>query len=303
MELRNKQLIIETTNLCDAHCIMCPREKFTQKSQIMDMGLFRKIIDDAVQYDLESLDCCGFGDCFLDKKLFERFDYVKQQIPDIDIFISTNAYHMNEDHWDNILKYVDTLKFSVYGVTSKTHEAVHRGKVKFQPTMNNILGYLDFAKNMPNKPYVIGLYLIMDINKHEQEPWIKCWQPRFDEVFVWLPHNWVGGRSYRGINSKQTSCGRPQNGPMYIHANGMVSPCCFDINKELIVGDLKNQTIEQIYKSKEYYRIKEAHYNKDFQGLICQNCDQTNYNPDVLVYKSNQSREVGQITSNQKKVI
>ena len=56
MELRNKQIIMETTNVCDAHCVICPREKFTQKLQAMDMDLFKKIIDDAAQYNLQSID-------------------------------------------------------------------------------------------------------------------------------------------------------------------------------------------------------------------------------------------------------
>jgi molybdenum cofactor biosynthesis enzyme MoaA len=47
------QLIVETTNLCDARCVTCPREKFTQKPHTMDMDLFRKIVDDAAQYVIE----------------------------------------------------------------------------------------------------------------------------------------------------------------------------------------------------------------------------------------------------------
>ena len=66
MELRNKQVIIETTNICDAHCVICPREQFKSKLRMMDLGLFKKIIDDAVQYDVDSIDTCGFGEAFLD---------------------------------------------------------------------------------------------------------------------------------------------------------------------------------------------------------------------------------------------
>lgn len=269
----------------------------------MGMELFKKIIDDATQYDLESLDCCGFGDCFLDNKLFEKFDYVKQRMPDIDIFVSTNGFHMEYCKWDDIIKYIGTLKLSIYGMTKKVHEAFHRGKVKFNPTMANILGYLYYVKDKYIKPYTIGLYLLDEINEGEKEAWIDFWQPKLNEVFVWKPHNWVYGRSYREIKSNQISCGRPANGPMYIQADGTVSVCCFDINKELVVGDIRNQTIEQIYKSEAYNKIREAHKNNDFAGLICKGCDQTNHDKSVLVYKTNRNRQVGEITSNYKKVI
>ena len=75
MQLKNKQIIVETTNMCDAHCVICPREKYKEKRGVMDMKLFKKIIDDAAQYDLESTDTCGFGECFLDGYIFDRFGY------------------------------------------------------------------------------------------------------------------------------------------------------------------------------------------------------------------------------------
>jgi len=53
MELKNKHISIETTNLCPAHCTICPREQLTQKLGIMDFDLFKKIIDDAAQYTSE----------------------------------------------------------------------------------------------------------------------------------------------------------------------------------------------------------------------------------------------------------
>lgn len=298
MQLKNKQIVIETVNICNAHCIICPREKFTQKPQAMDMGLFKKIIDDAAQYELESIDTCGFGDCFLDNKFFERLAYAKEKIPTADIFVSTTGYNMDNYKWKDVAKYVDILKLSIYGATEETYEAVHRGKVKYNRSMANILGFLNTTEN---KPYTIGLYVVNEINAHEKDEWIQIWQPRLDEVFVWKPHNWIENRNYRIVDkTKQQSCGRPDNGPMYIHADGTVSPCCWDIHKQIKLGDLNKQTIEQVYKGEPYEDLRWAHRNNKFDLYPCQHCDQTNHNPEVLIYKSNQDRQVGQITSNRK---
>jgi radical SAM protein with 4Fe4S-binding SPASM domain len=87
---------------------------------------------------------------------------------------------------------------------------------------------------------------------------------------------------------------------MYIHADGTVSPCCWDIHKQIKLGDLNTQTIEQVYKGEPYEDLRWAHRNNKFDPYPCQYCDQTNHNPEVLIYKSNASREVGQITSNRK---
>lgn len=300
MELKNKQIIIETTNVCDAHCVICPREKFKQKPQAMDMGLFKKIIDDASQYDLESVDTCGFGECFLDKRLFERFAYIREKLPGAEIFVSTTAFHMGPETWDDVFQYIDILKFSIYGATEKTYEAFHRGKMKYAVAMKNIIGFLDYTtEDEMLRPYTIGLFVVTDLNRHEVLPWVEMWEPKLDEVFVWEPHNWIEGRSYRTVDhTRQTTCGRPDNGPLYVHADGTVSPCCWDIHKDIPVGDMKIQSIKEVYRGEPYRKLREAHRDGNFYGYACWNCDQTNFNPDVLLYKSNQNRKVGQITSN-----
>lgn len=303
MELRNKQIIVETTNICDAHCVICPRELYDQKPRMMDMGLFRKIIDDAAQYDLESIDTCGFGECFLDKHLFERFAYVRERLPKAQVFVSTTAYHMTPEKWDDVIKYIDILKLSIYGATKETYERFHRGKVKYDGAMENIEGFLRYAKGKDG-PYTIGLFVQTEINMHETGMWLSKWEPKLSEVFVWKPHNWVQGRGYRKIDdARQQTCGRPENGPMYIHADGTVSPCCWDIHKQIRLGSLVDQSIEQIYRGYAYRQLRDAHNKGDFSGYKCKFCDQTNYNPEVLLYANNPTRKVGQITSNQAEIV
>ena len=137
------------------------------------------------------------------------------------------------------------------------------------------------------KPYTIGLLVIVDSNKHEMDDWIKFWEPKLNEVFVWLPHNWVDARKYRAVDhSKQVSCGRPFNGPLYIAADGTVSMCCWDFNRRLVIGDMKTQTIHEIFHSENFKKLKRAHENRNFKGLLCDDCCQTNPDSSVLLYSS-----------------
>jgi radical SAM protein with 4Fe4S-binding SPASM domain len=267
----------------------------------MDLSLFKKIIDDAAKYDLESIDTCGFGECFLDKHLFERFAYVRKKLPKAQIYVSTTGYHMDPDTWDNVIEYIDILKLSIYGATRKTYEEFHRGKPKYNKTMDNIYGLLAVANG---RPYTIGLFVTTDVNRHEKEIWIERWSRKLNEVFVWEPHNWVLGRHYRTVDTgRQESCGRPDNGPMYIHADGTVSPCCWDIHKEISLGSMQHQTIEEVYKGKPYRELRKAHREGNFKDYICQYCDQTNFDPTVVVFANNPERKVGQITSNKKDMV
>ncbi len=290
-------ITIETTNNCPAQCVICPREKFTQKPGIMDFKLFQKIIDDANAYNTQLISLTGFGDPLTDQKLFERCKYIRKKLPKAKIYISTNGFLMTSDKYNNIIKYMDFLKLSIFGLKKDIYEKCHRGILKYRTVYSNILGFLKKIKGLKEKPHVAGLMVAVDINKHEINKWIKFWEPKLDEVFVWKPHNYGRGRNYRKINrTKLVSCGRPFRGGLYIHVDGQVSICCFDINKELIIGDIKTQTIKQVLNSGECKKIQQAHKVKNFKGLLCENCDQINYDPDILLYATNKKRMVGQKT-------
>lgn len=298
MNLKNSQLIIETTNICQARCVMCPREKFNQKPHIMETELFQKIIDDAEQYCLESLDLSGFGDIFIDALWIKKIKYVKEKIPGINVFVSSTGFSMNKEIWRDVCELIDVLKLSIHGFTPEIYNKVHGGKTEYFRSMQNIEGFLEYSKTKQS-PYTIGLFNVVEENKHEQYDWLLYWFQKFDEVMIWHPHNWIDQRNYRTIDeSKKVSCGRPINGPMYIHADGKVSPCCFDINKRLIVGDIKTESIKEIYEGEPYQKLRDAHLKNNFTDYICNACDQTNYNPEVLLYSSDKNRKVGQIISN-----
>ena len=303
MIVKNKQLIIETTNICDAHCVICPREQFTSKLRMMDINLFKKIIDDAVQHDIESIDTCGFGEAFLDKYMWERFAYVREKLPKAKIFVSTTGFHLDPDKFELAAKYIDILKLSIYGVTKETYEGFHRGRIRHEVVMRNIHCFLEYIKPLQKKPQTVGLFVSTDENKHEQDDWLKKWEPLLDEVSVWKPHNWVDGRSYRPLDrTKQKTCCRPMNAPLYIHANGIVSPCCWDVHERIPLGDMKTQTIEEVYKGEAYNKLREAHSKNDFSNYICKDCCQTNFREDVMIYSSNKEQKVGQLTSNRRMI-
>ena len=215
MEIKSKEIAIEFTNRCSASCEICPREKFTQKIRDMDWDLYRKIIDDVSQYDIKILNTCGYGETFLDKLVFRRFEYARQKMHGARIYVSSTCFPMDASKYADVVKYVDILKISFYGMTRESYEASHRGNLKYDVSLQNILGFLEYIKHRKKKPYITTLLTVTDTNKDDVQPFIDFWTPRVDEVMVWKPHNFAGGRSYRTVDhARQESCGRPFNGPL-----------------------------------------------------------------------------------------
>jgi radical SAM protein with 4Fe4S-binding SPASM domain len=288
-EILNKMVNIETINKCNAHCLICPRDAFKPKLESMDFDLFKKIIDGCIKYNTEVINLCGFGEPLLDTLFFKRCEYVKEKLPNSKIYMSTNASLLTEKYYDSIIKYIDIIKFSIFGMSEETYKIMH--KLNFYKCFINIIDFLKYKENIDTNIYTSGLFVETEINKHERNEWIDFWEPLLSEVYVWKPHNWLNLK-YREINiNNQISCNRPFS-TFYIHANGDVGCCCYDINKGIVLGNLETQTFEDIMESKELKKVQMQHYNNFFDDLICKNCDQTCQSDDNLIY-SNKNRKIG----------
>lgn len=71
--------------------------------------------------------------------------------------------------------------------------------------------------------------------------------------------------------------------------NGDIVPCCFDNNNNIVLGNLKKQSLNEIFSSDVYKKLKACHDSGNFKnsGFICTNCDQRNVKKDeALIYSS-----------------
>ena len=65
--------------------------------------------------------------------------------------------------------------------------------------------------------------------------------------------------------------------------------CCFDYDGKLTLGDLKTQTLAEVFAGDLFKKLVACHMSGDYagSGLICENCDQRNADKgDVMVHNS-----------------
>jgi len=62
----------------------------------------------------------------------------------------------------------------------------------------------------------------------------------------------------------------------FVFYTGEVVVCCYDLKGEYVVGDLRKQTLEEVWNSEKFqsirYRINNAEKNPDAEPEICKNC-------------------------------
>lgn len=290
MKLINSEVRIETTNLCNSHCVMCPREKLTRPQGVMSMDLFKKIVDEVSSYGITNIFLGGFGESMLDPHFAERVRYVKK----FGLFCNfiCNGSRLDSTRAKEIVDAgLDEIRFSVYGTTKETYQKVHHG-LNFEETIQNIENLISLRKETGKEnPKILVFFLILEENSHEAEAFKKEWSEKVDAIEIWRPHNWGDGRNFRQFNgAKRRSCNRPQIGPIQVQWDGTIIPCCWDYDGKMILGDMKTHTLKEILHSGKYQAIKKAHSANAFDNYpFCSQCDQLTDHSDVLVFSNRHS--------------
>src|SRR5687768_1461423 len=70
---------IESTNICNAKCVFCPRDDMHRRQGVMSFELFRKIVDECAELGITHVRVHNYGEPFIDRRLVEKVRYAKQK--------------------------------------------------------------------------------------------------------------------------------------------------------------------------------------------------------------------------------
>jgi len=285
MRLRHPEVRYEVTDHCNAHCIMCPREKHTRAHGIMDTAKYEASIDEVVAMGATQVVLTGFGEPMLDVNLERKIAYAKSK--GLRTYIITNGSALTEKRGYLLLQAgLDEMRVSFYGMKSRTYNAVMRG-LEYDRTVKNLMTFLAVRNSLEIDCKIQLSYLILPENAEDVQAFIDFWEPKVDAIEVWKPHNWGDGRDYRERTQEKRTCGRPENGPLQIQWNGEVIPCCYDYNNACVLGNAFEQPVDEILSGDKYEALREAHRKGEFHKFpFCDGCDQLLPHGDALVYSN-----------------
>lgn len=270
--LLNPELRIENTNLCNAKCVICPREKMTRKLEVMPTEHFENLVKQACSLGTEMISIFGYGEPLMDSEIVDKLKLARN----FTTFITTNASLLTTDLSIKLLNAgLNKIRFSVHG-WDKNYEKVHG--LNYETTKHNIENFVRINKNCHVSYSVIPMF--GESVEEIKDMYQGC------ELEIWKPHNWTDGRAFRGARQRKLTCGRPFNGPVQINADGKIMVCCFDYDGKMIVGDTYKDSIEDIVKGDRFNAIREAHREGNLKGLPCETCDQLNIGDNPLLYST-----------------
>ena len=290
---KSNEIRFEVTTRCNHHCVMCPRDELYRKKELMSFDSFKfyldKIRQEADQY--ECVTFSGFGESTLDPGLMQKIEYARKL--GYRVYLLTNGTLLTKEKFLKMNELgVDSVRISIHGNTESAYLKTH-GLHKESFFHRVQIAINEFVQVPGRRTKVILTFVETEHNRSNIDDFINYWRERVDLIEAWRPHNWVDGRGYREIqeNGKLNTCGRPENGPLQIQVDGTVNMCCFDFNGQLLLGDLKTQSLQEIFSDAPFQNLMKCHRLGDYagSGLICENCDQRNKlqsGREIMIYNS-----------------
>ncbi|MFH1452231.1 MAG: radical SAM protein [archaeon] len=288
---------IEVTNACGMNCIMCPRQFMKRKVGFMGVNLFEKIIKQSKTNN--NIILHHFGDPLLHPRLDQILEICNKY--GINASFSTNPSSLTDSKIKIIFdKKLNNLHISLDGATKSTYEKIRRGRADYNLSIENINKFLEEKnKRKLTKPYTTIAIIRMKETRDEIDSFIKIWKNKkgIDNVEVKEFITWDGSMkeiislgyefSHKFKQKKYYPCFWPW-GKLTITWDGLVVPCCFDYDAKLVLGDLKTQSLNEIWNSKKMQEFREMQIKNSFpEGHLCRNCREREGFPPSKFYPLN----------------
>ena len=253
------EYIVETTAKCNLYCPMCPRETHKQPKEDMTGEIFEKLVEGAARTG-EHMMLIGLGEPFMDRKIFERIEYCERH--GISTLLSTNGTFLDEKTAEKLLAApLAHITLSFDGASKETFEYYRKG-ARFDKVRDNFVRFAQMKHRRGSKMQVVVQMVRMAGNAHEVDEFCRFWSAvegvdqvrvKEDETNLLQPEGQREGSSAR-------PCHYLWRGAMYVKHDGRVYPCCQSYMLDgAPVGDLGEESLDQIFNSDEMRRLRRLH--------------------------------------------
>jgi len=259
---------IESTNICNAKCVFCPRDEMHRRQGIMTFELFRKIVDECVELGITHVRMHNYGEAFIDKQLVEKVRYAKQQgIQEVGV-ISNGSLITEAVARGMIEAGLDAINISVDAAGKEVFEATRLG-LKYDKVIANIERLVRMRTASGKRRPKLILSFVRQNNSADEQAFIEHWRAIADKVHITDLHNWAG--TLNTESDVNYPCYRPWL-TFTVLWDGRVSLCCADFDGKIILGDLNTASIRDIWNAEPYRDARRQHLESGGPD-ICRACD------------------------------
>lgn len=269
-------LALETSNACNAHCVMCPQARQTRPKGVLKEEDHKRMLERIAEWGapLQLITHAGMGDPLTDKHLESRIALENRYFPNARIIVYTNAGLLDEERAKRLLDSpLDMLSVSLNALDPSTYERVMG--ISHAQTLANLERFIELRRELR-----VGMQLAVSLvptphcSEEEMRRFEAHWRERADEVVMppWI--GWGGWLEDEGRPAieEPLPCSYLWKTLMVDH-DGTVKMCCEDYDSRYPLGNLLETPPDAIFNSERVIRQREAHLSGNFSNPpICRNC-------------------------------
>lgn len=286
---------VEPTTACNLGCPECPSglKSFSRPTGRIQPDFFQKTIQQLYK-ELLYLSFYFQGEPYLNTGFLDMVAYASSK--KIYTATSTNAHFLDDETArKTVLSGLDRLIISLDGTTQDTYEQYRRGG-ELDKAIQGARNIVKWRKELKSKkPYLVLQFLVVRPNEHQVDE-VKKMAKEIGMDDVWFksaqvydyerdPHQLIPLND-KFSRYKKDALGRtiPKN-PLrnhcwkMVHSNvmtwdGKIVPCCFDKDAEHVMGDMKENSMKEIWEGKNYQAFRQELMKSRKNIDICANCSE-----------------------------
>jgi len=276
---------LEVTNKCNYHCPMCPHDAMTRPKGFLSLEdldwMLKNISAFRPEYDGD-VNLQGSGEPLLDKDLPAKVALIKRHLPKSQVWIITTLGVRRQQKWfESLIEAgLDKIAVSCYGYDRGSYHCAH-GLDNFELVMLNCdilsevnkeygieISYKGMFSNYPGVEIAEKFKFLLEPLDCDAYDSFKQKMVNRGFIFTNSCLDNYGAGNITNLERPLRPCS-VHNGKLsrvlQIDWDGRVIPCCRITNQEIILGDLRTQSLREICGGGAWLDFKRAHQRLDLR--------------------------------------
>ncbi len=285
---------IEPAGKCNLSCIHCPTGTVNMDRGIMDWKTFEKILEFIKKYDeIKVVVLYHGGEPLLNKNFYLMASEIKKIRNDIFLKTVSNGFAMTKNNCKKLVECkIDQIEFSLDGesLIENNHIRIGSDGKKVIDNINLLIEEKKILKSKNPAIYIATTQFIRNDQVDNVQSGLDIGGPDIPKYLIDIFQNRVDGFKatyalqwpHMGTITKyftiytnpnegtSNECDHLENA-ITIRWDGDVVPCCYDLTSKLVMGNIKNESLENIWRGSKYSILRKSIQDKKFIS-ICRGC-------------------------------
>ena len=265
---------IEPASACNLRCLHCPTGVVDMTRSAMKSATFDRVLEQLAPHvpPVRVVVMYHGGEPFLNKRFLDMVNRVKALGVPLVKTVS-NGMLIKEELWEPIVTSgLDAIEISLDGTSPEENDAIRR-RSRYPDVVRAIRGLVETKRRLGAElecSVATTQFRTLDqFQPGQQAPIPDYLQSEFADIaedinfkttwaMLWPSEQPAQGFDLLWMDNQDTTVTRCNliEETMTIRADGSVVPCCYDLTSDIVLGNINEQGIEEIWNGESYRHLR-----------------------------------------------